>query len=69
MDNARTRAEQLAGLIGAQLGDVIIVEETLGGGIPFGAPQFGLGGGGGAVVEPGQSTVNVSLNVTFAISR
>jgi hypothetical protein len=70
MDNARTRATQLAELIGAQLGDVIIVNETPGG---FSGPMpqafMGGGGGGGAVVEPGQSTVTVNLNVTFAITR
>jgi uncharacterized protein len=72
MEDARTRAQQLAELAGATLGDVIIINETPGG--YFGPVMYDMAmsegrGGGGAVVEPGQSSVQVSLQVTFRINR
>lgn len=71
MDNARARAEQLAEIIGAQLGDVIVVNETPGGFYPLASVAFdrAQAGGGGAFVAPGQSSVQVQVQVTYAIVR
>jgi len=69
LDNARTRAEQLATAIGATLGAPIIVNETYGGGgiaMPYSLDRA-QGGGGGAPVEPGQSSVSVQVQVTYSI--
>jgi uncharacterized protein len=68
MDDAKARAAELAQLAGVELGNIVIVSETTGGGFP----QFDLANGragGGAAIEPGQLSVNISLNVTFQISR
>ncbi len=73
MADARARAEELAGLAGVELGDIIIVNETNGGFNPFETQNFAASdggfGGGGAVIEPGQLSVSVQLQVTFRISR
>jgi uncharacterized protein YggE len=70
VEDARTRAGQLADAFGVTLGDPIIVSEVTGGSfqppIPF-AAQAGLGGGGGPQINPGQLQVNVQVTVTFAI--
>lgn len=71
MANARARAEQLAEIAGATLGDVIIISEVPGGynPLPYAASFDTAEGRGGAFVTPGQSTVSVQLQVTFAIVR
>jgi uncharacterized protein len=72
MQDAQARAEQYASLIGAQLGDIVVVAETnFGGPIPFFAyDQAAEGrGGGGAFVQPGQTEVQVQVQVTYRISR
>lgn len=67
--DARAKAEELAGLIGASLGQVVSVREY-GISSPFmPMAQMGLGGGGGAVIEPGQSSVSVEMEVVFGIVR
>jgi uncharacterized protein YggE len=73
-ESARARAQEIATLIGAELGDVIAVNESTDGSVlPFGrydvSQAAGMGGGGGAFVEPGQSTVTIVLQVAFAIVR
>jgi uncharacterized protein YggE len=73
-ESARARAEEIAALIGAELGDVIAVSESSDGYVtPFGRMEApvasGMGGGGDAYVEPGQSTVTIVLQVAFAIVR
>jgi uncharacterized protein YggE len=73
VENARARAQQLAGALGVTLGDAIYVTE--GGGYipPVYYPQTGFGMGGGmdaampAPVSPGQLTVSISVSVVFAI--
>ncbi len=68
--DARARAEQLASLVGAQLGDVITITEIPGGYyLPYASADAGRGGGGGAVIEPGQTNVQISLQVTFQLVR
>lgn len=70
--DARSRAESLAKLSGVAVGDVLGVSEVIGGSGPIyeGARMSaasGLGGGGGAPIQPGEMEVNISVQVTFAI--
>jgi uncharacterized protein len=66
--NARERAEQLAELIGAELGDVLIINEGARGIGPF--PEMAMmDGRGGAVIEPGELSVSVQVEVTYRINR
>jgi uncharacterized protein YggE len=71
ISNARERAQQYADLIGAELGDVVVINENFGGGFgAFDVANFSTGfGGGGAPIEPGQLSVSVQVQVTFAINR
>lgn len=71
LENARVRAQQIADLLGVDLGEVIIVSEGFSGGFPsFNAnAEMAAMGGGGAIIEPGRLTVNVNLEVTFRIAR
>ncbi|MFN8531222.1 MAG: SIMPL domain-containing protein [Anaerolineae bacterium] len=69
VDDARSRAEQLAALMGMQLGRPLSVSETLSGGAPI-----PLGSGGisrmamdSAPVQGGQLEVDVQINVTFEL--
>jgi uncharacterized protein len=69
IEDARTRAQQLADALGLSVGAPIIVSETFGQG--FG-PVFDRAqamGGGGVPVEQGQLSVNVQVEVTFAIGE
>jgi uncharacterized protein YggE len=71
MENARIRAEELAGLAGLELGEVKVVSEIIGG-----PPISPLGVGGGFAVEeaavskpgisPGQLNFQVQVQVTFS---
>lgn len=72
--DARARAEELASLAGAQLGDVIIISEYSGGFSPFDVMNLSNarmegGLGGGASIEPGQLSVTVQIQVTFRMNR
>lgn len=70
MADAEARASELAGLIGAELGDVVAIRENVGGGgQPFAEMAMGLGGGGGAPIEPGRLSVGVNVQVTYRIVR
>jgi hypothetical protein len=72
MANALTHATELAELAGAELGDILIVSEGWSGGSPFDVVNMaerGLGGGGGAPIEPGQLSVQVQLQVTYRLNR
>lgn len=71
MNDAASRAAQYAELIGAELGDALIVTEGTGSYFPA---TSGFGGepflsGIGTVVEPGQSTVYVQIQVVYRINR
>lgn len=65
--DARKKAEAMASSSGASLGEVINVVEG------YNAPIYpvyalgGRGGGGGATVEPGSSTVAKTVTVTFKL--
>lgn len=70
LEQARTRAQQIADALNVELGAVQTVIEE---GDSFVRPaaesaMMGRGGGGGAAVERGQLSVSVSVRVTFAIA-
>jgi uncharacterized protein YggE len=72
MEDARTRAEQYASLIGATLGDVVQVAEGAPvNGIPYAeVMQSDMGrGGAGAFVTPGQSEISIGVTVVFSFTR
>jgi uncharacterized protein YggE len=72
MADARARAEELAEIAGVSLGQVVVINEGGGGFAPFAfdaaMSQAGMGGGG-AVIEPGQLSVSMQVQVTYAIER
>jgi uncharacterized protein YggE len=67
IDQARQKAEKLAQASGKTLGDVITINESgsVNGPIPF--MDRGLGGGGGAPLEPGSTSLSHSVTVTFEL--
>ena len=69
--DAQARAQELAGLAGVTMGDVVRISEYSGNASPFDVSnlaQFSMdSAGGGAVVEPGNLSVVVIIEVTFAI--
>ncbi|MEL7236013.1 MAG: SIMPL domain-containing protein [Chloroflexota bacterium] len=73
MEHAADQAARYAELAGVELGEIVAISETVGGGgpIPFAAQGFGGGGGagGGAPIEAGPLTVSVQVQVTYAIAR
>lgn len=70
LQDAQVRADQLAGEIGVTLGNPILVSEGTSGGIIYPvAYERAAGIGGGPPISPGQLTVSVQVNVTYAITR
>ena len=70
LQDAQVRADQLAAEIGVSLGDPILVSEGTSGGIIYPvAYERAVGIGGGPPISPGQLTVSVQVNVTYAITR
>jgi uncharacterized protein len=72
LDDARAKAQEIADALGVSLGDAIIVSETpiYGGGPVYGFDTAeGRGGAGAPPISPGEQSVGVTLNVTFAINR
>jgi hypothetical protein len=69
--DARARAESLAKLNGVTVGDVIAISEVIGGSpspmYAEAAAYRGLGGGGGAPVEPGELTFSTQIQVVYGI--
>jgi uncharacterized protein len=68
LDQAQNRAQQIADHLGVQLGDVILVSEG-GFASPLGLETMDMRATGGAVIEPGQLTVSVTVQVVYAINR
>lgn len=68
--DAADRAGQLATGIGVTLADVVTVVEFNGGyGFPIAFSEQAQGGGGGAVIEPGQFTYSLQVTVTYSFNR
>ncbi|MGH2619810.1 MAG: SIMPL domain-containing protein [Anaerolineales bacterium] len=69
--DARARAEQVAAELGLTLGEVLSVKEVSGGPVYayFAAAGQGGGGGDGPPLSEGSLTVNVQLEISFAIVR
>lgn len=75
IEDAKSRAQQLADGLGVKLGPAIIVNESIGypGPIPYAydGRMAGLGGGpveaAAAPISPGQMTVTMQVSVTFTI--
>ncbi|MBZ0301422.1 MAG: SIMPL domain-containing protein [Anaerolineae bacterium] len=65
--DARARAEQLAGLMGVQLGEATIIVETPNAQPPMLYDRAQSAMGGGAAVQEGQLQVSVLVRVTFNI--
>jgi len=66
--DAKARAASLAQLAGVQVGDVLSISEVIGGGVQplYRTDAVGLGGGG-TPIQPGELSVDMSVQVTFAI--
>ncbi len=68
VENARTRAENLAGLLGLSVGEPLNVVENS----DYYMPMMGGGGGGfgygeAAAISEGQLSVSMSVTITFAL--
>ncbi len=72
IEDARTKAEELAQLTGMAVGEVLSVSEIIGSGGGYYASNFaeraayGLGGGGGAPIAPGELELVMQLQVVYA---
>ncbi len=65
---AQMRAEELASGLGLNVGEPLSISEgVLGTPVGVGFAADGLGGGGGAPISPGQSTVSVQVTVVFEL--
>ncbi|NPV08712.1 MAG: SIMPL domain-containing protein [Anaerolineae bacterium] len=65
--DARQRAEHLASLVGASVGEVISVSEVVMGAVPFpSASAFDMGAGGPGIV-PGQLEFTTNIQVIYAL--
>lgn len=73
--DARAKAEELAGLTGVTVGDVISLSEVIGnGGGYYNASNFnqldrGMGGGGGTPITPGELDLTLQLQVVYTITE
>jgi hypothetical protein len=65
VQDALEKAQQLAGLVNAQLGEAISITEHSAPVMPF--LQDGLGGASLAAIEPGTQLVQVAVEVTFRL--
>jgi uncharacterized protein YggE len=65
--DAKARAESLAQLSGVSLGEVLTISEVIGGPGPLIESAVVGMGGGGTPIQPGETQVNVSVQVTYAI--
>jgi uncharacterized protein YggE len=67
MADARSRAQELAGLAEVELGEVLSVSEVIGS-LPVPVPMMAVErGGGGGGIAPGELELGTQIQVTFAI--
>ena len=71
VDDAAAKAQELADLAGVTLGPILSLSEVIGasGGFYSGAASaaYGLGGGGGAPVSPGELEIMYQIQSTYSI--
>ncbi|MCB9078759.1 MAG: SIMPL domain-containing protein [Anaerolineaceae bacterium] len=67
VDEAKTKAEELADLNGVAVGEVVRISEVIDQGIPFASERALAVGGGGGGITPGDVDINVQLQITYAI--
>lgn len=70
MQDARARAEDLAGLAGVELGEVLQISLSTGGGVPIpyrAARMEAMDAGMAPSISAGQLTINVQVQVSYAI--
>jgi len=70
MDDARARAESLAGLAGVELGEVLTISTSSGGGYPspvMAQRNMSMESAPAPGISPGQLNVSVQVHATFAI--
>jgi uncharacterized protein YggE len=74
--NAKAKAEDLAKLTGVTVGDVVSVSEVIGGNggggyyqSNFSKTANGMGGGGGAPINPGELELSMQLQVVYSIAK
>jgi uncharacterized protein YggE len=66
--DAKARATSLAQLAGVEVGEVVSISEVIGGGVQPLYRDAAMGmGGGGTPIQPGELSVDMSVQVTFAI--
>ncbi|MEZ4869149.1 MAG: SIMPL domain-containing protein [Caldilineaceae bacterium] len=65
--DAQQKAEQLANLAGAQLGDVLSINEYSQGPVPLAEASLSARAASGVPVQPGTQNVNVQLQVTWQL--
>jgi len=70
ISEAQEQAQQIADTLNLELGQPIVVVQSSGTGGRAALPAFseGAGGGGGAAVEPGRFSVQVSVQITYRIA-
>lgn len=74
VEDARAKAEDLAELTGATIGEVVTVSEVIGNGGGYYSSNFAdasraMGGGGSTPISPGQLELVMQLQVTYAIGE
>lgn len=67
IDNARTKATEIARASGRKLGPILNVTEGIQSVNPVYSYAKGMGGGGGMPTEPGSATIEKSVTVTFEL--
>lgn len=68
IEDASAKAQELAGLAGVELGNVVYISEIVnfGGVMPFAERMIQDGGGGGPIL-PGQQEITIRLEVAYAM--
>lgn len=75
VEDAKAKAEELAGLTGVQVGSVVSVSEVIGNsGGYYNASNFNqldrdMGGGGGTPIQPGELELTMQLQVVYTIAE